>query len=99
MLDPEARVVREQRVRTTALVLRQALGDLPASRVVLEAGPQSPWLSRLLAELGHEVIVANVRQVALIARSHRKDDRIDAELLAPIRHRRRPGPAGSGGGA
>ena len=87
MLDPEARVVREQRVRTTAVALRQALGDLPASRVVLEAGPRSPWLSRLLAELGHEVIVANVRQVALIARSHRKDDRIDAELLAPIRHR------------
>ena len=98
MLDPEARVVREQRVRTTALALRQALGDLPASRVVLEAGPRSPWLSRLLAELGHEVIVANVRQVALIARSHRKDDRIDAELLArlgrldpellaPVRHR------------
>ena len=98
VLDPEARVVREQRVRTTALALRQALGDLAASRVVLEAGPRSPWLSRLLAELGHEVIVANVRQVALIARSHRKDDRIDAELLArlgrldpellaPIRHR------------
>ena len=66
--------------------------------MVLEAGPRSPWLSRLLAELGHEVIVANVRQVALIARSQRKDDRIDAELLArlgrldpellaPIRHR------------
>ena len=98
VLDPEARVVREQRVRTTALALRQAFGDLPASRVVLEAGPRSPWLSRLLAELGHEVIVANVRQVALIARSHRKGDRIDAELLArlgrldpellaPIRHR------------
>ena len=84
VLDPEARVVREQRVRSTALALRQALGELAASRVVLEAGPRSPWLSRLLAELGHEVIVANVRQVALIARSHRKDDRIDAELLARL---------------
>ena len=62
VLDPEARVVREQRVPTTALALSQALGDLAASRVVLEAGPRSPWLSRLLAELGHEVIVANVRQ-------------------------------------
>ena len=34
VLDPEARVVREQRVRTTALALRQELGNLPASRVV-----------------------------------------------------------------
>ena len=37
-----------------------------ALRVVLEMERQLPWLSRLLAEFGHEVIVANVRQVALI---------------------------------
>ena len=51
-----------------------------------------------MADLGHEVVVANPRQVALIARSQRKTDRLDAawlarlgrfdpELLAPIRHR------------
>ncbi len=98
VLGPAGDVQREQRVRTTALALRRALGELPAARAVLEAGRHSPWLSRLLTELGHEVIVANPRQVALIARSHRKDDRSDAEqlarlgrldpkLLAPIRHR------------
>ena len=59
---------------------------------------RSPWLSRMLSELGHDVIVANPRQVALIARSQRKTDRSDAEhlarlgrfdprLLFPIRHR------------
>ena len=91
-------VVRERRVHTTAPALSGALGDLPRARVVLEAGPRSPWLSRLLADLGHEVVVANPRQVALIARSQRKTDRLDAawlarlgrfdpELLAPIRHR------------
>ena len=98
VLGPAGDVQREQRVRTTALALRRALGELPTARVVLEAGRHSPWLSRLLTELGHEVIVANPRQVALIARSHRKDDRSDAgqlarlgrldpKLLAPIRHR------------
>ena len=91
-------VVRERRVHTTALALGGALGDLPPARVVIEAGPRSPWLSRLVAGLGHEVVVANPRQVALIARSQRKTDRLDAawlarlgrfdpELLAPIRHR------------
>jgi transposase len=65
---------------------------------MLEVGTHSPWLSRLLADLGHEVIVANPRQVRLIAESDRKRDRADAELLArlgrldpdllrPIRHR------------
>ena len=91
-------VVRDQRIRTTALALSSVLGDLPRARVVLEAGPRSPWLSRVVADLGHEVVVANPRQVALIARSQRKTDRLDAawlarlgrfdpELLAPIRHR------------
>ena len=91
-------VLRERRVRTAAAALGAALTGLPRSRVVLEAGPRSPWLSRVVAELGHEVVVANPRQVALIARSQRKTDRLDAEwlarlgrfdpqLLAPIRHR------------
>jgi transposase len=52
----------------------------------------------LLARWGHEVIVANARQVKLISQSSRKDDRLDAQTLArlarvdpkllrPIRHR------------
>jgi len=55
-------------------------------------------VSRLLKSFGHEVIVANARQVKLISQSTRKDDKLDArtlarlaridpELLRPIRHR------------
>jgi len=61
-------------------------------------GTHSPWLSRMLTGLGFEVIVANARQVQLISASSRKNDRLDARLLArlarvdpellrPIRHR------------
>jgi transposase len=64
----------------------------------MEVGTHSPWLSRLLTRLGFEVIVANARQVQLISASSRKNDRMDARLLArlarldpqllrPIRHR------------
>ncbi len=70
----------------------------PPCRIGLEVGTHSPWLSRQLEALGYEVIVANARQVGLIARSGRKTDRVDAEtltraarfdpaLLKPIRHR------------
>ena len=84
VLGSAAEIVSEQRVRTAMDTLTHALGELPASRVVLEAGPRSPWVSRLVAGLGHEVIVANPRQVALIARGHRKTDRLDAERLARL---------------
>ena len=71
---------------------------MPRSRIALEIGTHSPWVSRLLSELGHEVIVANARNVRLIGESRKKDDRLDAQTLArlaridpqllyPVKHR------------
>jgi transposase len=68
------------------------------SKIVIEAGTHSPWVSRLLERLGHRVIVANARKVRLIYQSDRKNDRLDAQmlaklgridvsLLAPVQHR------------
>ena len=67
-------------------------------RIALEVGTHSPWVSRQLAGMGHEVIVANPRKLKLITQNVKKNDRMDAEqlarlarvdpqLLAPIRHR------------
>src|SRR5204863_5294615 len=67
-------------------------------RSALGVGAHSPWISRLLSELGHEVIVANARKVRLIGESRKKDDRLDAQtlarlaridpgLLCPVKHR------------
>ena len=98
LLGEDGKILREGRVRTTTAALTEALARVPGARLVMEVGPRSPWLSRMLSQLGHEVIVANPRRVALIARSQRKTDRSDAEqlarlgrydpqLLSPIRHR------------
>ena len=84
VLGGDGEIVREERVRTTTAALTRALTPLQGARVVMEVGPRSPWLSRMFAELGHDVIVANPRQVRLIARSQRKTDRSDAEHLARL---------------
>jgi len=71
---------------------------MPRSRIALETGVHSPWVSRVLSELGHEVIVAHARNVRLMGESRRKDDgldartlarlaRIDPQLLCPVKHR------------
>ena len=57
-------IVEEGRVRTRAEALSRRFRG-PRMRVVLEVGCQSPWISRLLSSLGHEVLVANARRVAL----------------------------------
>jgi len=98
VLDEAGQIQREQRVRTTAKALGEVFGAMPRSRIVLETGTHSPWISRLLTELGHEVIVANARKVRLIGESRKKDDRLDAQtlarlaridpaLLSPVKHR------------
>lgn len=97
-VDEAGEVLFERSVATTKKGLTQLFGALARCRVALEVGSHSPWVSRLLTRLGHEVIVANARQVKLITQSTRKDDKLDArtlarlaridpELLRPIRHR------------
>ena len=97
-LDGDGRVRAQGRLPTSAVGLRQQFEGRPRSRIVCEVGTHSPWVSRLLTALGHEVLVANARQVRLIYAAERKSDRIDAETLArlgrvdpqllrPIQHR------------
>src|SRR3984893_4710624 len=63
VLDEAGQIQLEQRVRTNAKALQEVFGAMPRSRIALEIGTHSPWISRLLSELGHEVIVANARKV------------------------------------
>ena len=84
VLDESGQIQLEQRVRTNAKALREVFGAMPRSRIALEIGTHSPWISRLLSELGHEVIVANARKVRLIGESRKKDDRLDAQTLARL---------------
>jgi transposase len=102
VLNGKGEVVQEGSVGTTRKVLLEKFGSVGGCRIAMEVGTHSPWVSRLLASIGHEVIVANARQVQLISASSRKDDRVDAktlarlarvdpELLRPVRHRSEEG--------
>src|SRR5438477_11104192 len=64
ILDQQGEVLAEGSVATTKKGFDQVLGSKPRSRVVLEVGTHSPWVSRYLGDLAHEVIVANPRRVA-----------------------------------
>lgn len=89
----------EGKVATKTESLRVFFAGLPKpTRVVLETGSHSPWISRLAEECGHQAVVANARKTRLIFGNDYKDDPIDAEylgrlgradvkLLFPVRHR------------
>jgi transposase len=98
VLDEAGKVILEQKLATTAEAMQQTFAKIPRSLIALETGTHSPWVSRRLGELGHQMLVAHAQKVQLITKSTRKDDRhdaqtlarlarIDPELLGPVRHR------------
>jgi transposase len=98
VLDERGEVLLEQKLGTTPKAMKEVFEGIPRSRMALETGTHSPWVSRLLSEMGHEVIVAHARNVRLIGESRKKDDRLDArtlarlaridpQLLSPVKHR------------
>jgi transposase len=99
LLDTDGgEVIEEGRVCTTPEALRRRFASEPPMRIAIEAGTHSPWVSRLLEECGHEVLVANARKLRLIYSNKRKTDEVDAQnlarlarldprLLYPLKHR------------
>jgi len=98
VLDETGRILVESKICTSPDAMKGVFGSMPHSRIALETGVHSPWVSRLLSGEGHEVIVAHARSVRLIGESRRKDDRLDAQtlarlaridpqLLCPVKHR------------
>lgn len=88
----------EATIGTTRQALVRYFGRRPACRIVLETGTHSPWVSRELAALGHEVVVSNPSATYGPRRRRKRNDPLDAEFLArqgradvrllhPIRHR------------
>jgi len=88
---------RDHVTNTRPAIVKHFKGFEPC-RIALEAGTHSAWVSRILEEMGHEVLVGNPRKLRAIWDSDDKSDDRDAELLAriarldpklmhPIRHR------------
>jgi transposase len=97
VIDQAGAIIDERTISNHKESLRRLSERYPNSRIAMEVGTHSPWTSRLLLDLGHEVIVANPRKLRAIFTSNRKSDqtdarmiarlaRVDIELLHPIEH-------------
>lgn len=104
VLNGKGEIAEEGTLRTTPEGFQQWLAGRQRCRIVVEAGGHSPWVSRLLEAAGQEVLVANPCRLPMIYASQKKNDRmdarrlaqlarVDASLLAPIRHRSAPAQA------
>jgi transposase len=98
ILNEEGLAVEEGQFRNSVESIAKHFGKRGRARVALEVGTQSAWIAREFTKLGHEVIVANARELKWITASDDKNDRNDArklarlaradrDLLAPVEHR------------
>jgi hypothetical protein len=55
VVNSDGEVIEEGRIQTTmAALVRHSAGE-PRQLIAMECGTHSPWVSRLLQEMGHEV--------------------------------------------
>jgi transposase len=67
LLDTESgEVIEEGRIPTNTKAFERRFSDAEPMRIAIETGTHSPWISRMLEERGHEILVANARKVRLI---------------------------------
>lgn len=85
ILDAGGEVVEEGSFRNEVSSMERHFGgDTKPARIAMEVGTQSAWIERELKRMGHDVIVANARELAWITASDTKNDRSDAEKLARL---------------
>lgn len=82
-LDQGGNVAERGRVATTREGLWREFGPRRKALIVMETGTHCHWMRDLLAE-GHEVVVADAREVRSIFGSRKKNDPRDAEQLARL---------------
>ena len=84
VLDVNGEMVEESAIPTTKAAFKRWFSRREPARVIIEAGTHSHWTSRLLTELGHEVIIANPRMLRFIYGNDSKNDKADAAYLARV---------------
>lgn len=84
VFDEEGREIEVSSVTNTAVQIRKFFEKHPGAAVVMEAGTHSPWISRLLSGMGHEVCIGNPRKLRTIWDCDDKSDERDARILGMI---------------
>ena len=84
VLDGQGNEIECMQLKNNKIALRQFFKRYKGATVAIEAGTHSPWISRLLEELGCRVYVGNPYKLRMIWDSPDKSDERDARMLAMV---------------
>jgi transposase len=89
VIDEHGRVIRHQRVQTTAERLTAVFAEDGPMRIVVESGTESEWVAQTLERAGHEVVVADPNFAPMYGELHRKVKTNDRDVAALAEANRR----------
>lgn len=100
VFDGDGNELEISKVNNTKAGLNKFFKKYQYAKVAIEAGTHSPWISRMLTEMGLTVYVGNPRKLRVIWDSTDKSDardartlgmvcRVEPRLLHPLQHRGR----------
>ncbi len=84
VLSSKGKRLDQGEVLTRRGAIQSFFAQYKDARVVLEAGTDSGWISRIIESLGQEAIVAHPRSLRAISDSPKKTDKNDARILAEM---------------
>jgi len=98
VFDENGNELEVSKVKNTKAGVNNFFSHYTAGTVAIEAGTHSPWITRVLEQMGYNVYVGNPRKLRFIWDSNDKSDerdarmlamvcRIEPRLLSPIKHR------------
>lgn len=98
VFDENGNELEVSKVKNTKAGVSNFFRHYTAGTVAIEAGTHSPWITRVLEQMGYNVYVGNPRKLRFIWDSNDKSDerdarmlamvcRIEPRLLSPIKHR------------
>jgi len=84
VIDASGEIIEQRAITNHRQSLKRLSDKYPGARIAMEVGSHSPWISRYLKSLKHEVFVANPRKLRAIYTNDRKSDERDAMMLAKL---------------
>lgn len=83
-LDDKGEELYRKNIPNNKEEMNDFFDSIEKASIVIEAGTHSPWIEKLLVDIGHDVFTCNPRQLAAVTQNLKKSDGEDPYVLANL---------------
>jgi transposase len=84
ILNNKGEILFRKEILNNKEQMEEYFESIEKASIVFEVGSHSPWISRLLVAIGHDVFICNPRRLATVSQNLKKSDEEDCLILAQL---------------